>query len=318
MERCIFTLAENWRVPTNRCHRGPLLIFLRPVLIVPKAIESMLPHEVHVWSVRLADCDDPALLDQYEALLSDSERAQWKRFVFERDRHSYLVTRALVRTVLARHVNQAPHTIGFGSGPHGKPYLLNGTGCASHWSFNLSHTHGMVALAVTDGRMVGIDVENIQRNAPLEVASRYFTAMEAGGLQACAPDEQAHRFWSLWTLKECAVKACGRGLTLGLDYFSFRVGRLGEIAVDQQGASDSWAGPWWFGQWYPSDDHIASICVEDKLGRAPTLCFYEAVPMRFERAVPAVFTHVSSTPSGSPTVASSNLWRQESGPSWES
>lgn len=57
--------------------------------------------EVHLWYVQPETIGDPALLDAYDGLLTPTERARNRRFVFERHRHQDLVTRALVRTVLS-------------------------------------------------------------------------------------------------------------------------------------------------------------------------------------------------------------------------
>ena len=60
------------------------------------------PDRIQLW---LAFCDeiaDQQLLADYRRLLVEEERQKEMRFHFARDRHRYLITRALVRTMLSR------------------------------------------------------------------------------------------------------------------------------------------------------------------------------------------------------------------------
>ncbi len=91
------------------------------------------------------------------------------------------------------------------AGPYGKPE-------APGVFFSLSHSGGYALLAVSDGD-VGADLERV-RPAPERVSARVFTPEEQRWLEAgCDHDA---RFFTLWTLKEALLKACGRGLTLPL------------------------------------------------------------------------------------------------------
>lgn len=90
-------------------------------------------------------------------------------------------------------------------GPYGKPE-------APGVQFSLSHSGGYALLAVSDSD-VGADLERI-RPAPERVAARVFTPDEQRWL--AGDDDYDTRFFTLWTLKEALLKACGRGLTLPL------------------------------------------------------------------------------------------------------
>lgn len=91
------------------------------------------------------------------------------------------------------------------AGAYGKPEA------PSVW-FSLSHSGGYALLAVSDSD-VGADLERV-RPAPERVAARVFTPEEQRWL-ADGADYDA-RFFTLWTLKESLLKACGHGLTLPL------------------------------------------------------------------------------------------------------
>jgi 4'-phosphopantetheinyl transferase len=121
--------------------------------------------------------------------------------------------------VLAQYLNVAdPASLTFSTSAHGKP-ALDGP---ANINFNLSHTKGLVALAVTSTGDIGVDVEAVTRRvALLQLAARYFSATENEELLALPADQQREYFFRLWTLKEAYVKAKGLGLRIALDSFSF-------------------------------------------------------------------------------------------------
>jgi 4'-phosphopantetheinyl transferase len=77
-------------------------------------------------------------------LLSQEEQRQQLRFHFERDRHRYLVTRAMQRTVLSKYVGIAPRDWRFTSNDYGRPSIAAEHAAARGLEFNLSHTDGLV------------------------------------------------------------------------------------------------------------------------------------------------------------------------------
>ena len=55
----------------------------------------------HVWYTFTDEIADPTLLADYRAVLSAEEIARLDRFHFEKHRHSFLVSHAMVRAVLS-------------------------------------------------------------------------------------------------------------------------------------------------------------------------------------------------------------------------
>lgn len=183
--------------------------------------------EVTLWL-----CDDravqtPRLLDTYEDWLSDAERERRARFRFAAHRHQFLVSRALLRWVLGRYTGLEPASLRFGCNAWGKPHLELGGRRAP--VFNLSHTDGLIVLAVAeaaDGQaeppMLGVDVERMDRvvDAPA-LARRFFSALESDTLHGLPVENQQPCFFDYWTLKEAYIKAVGMGLGIPLADFSF-------------------------------------------------------------------------------------------------
>ncbi|HEY2343919.1 MAG TPA: 4'-phosphopantetheinyl transferase superfamily protein [Chthoniobacteraceae bacterium] len=162
--------------------------------------------EVHVWSAWLDDSPSDACM-----LLSAAEWARAARFQFESDCDKYIASRALVRSILGAYTGAAAKDLHFESGLHGKPELAG-----SMLRFNLSHSGDLLLLAVTYGRELGIDVEEIRAGVSFEMlADHYFTAEAAWQLRLLSPEDRAANFYDIWTRTEAQLKANGSGLANG-------------------------------------------------------------------------------------------------------
>lgn len=165
---------------------------------------------------------DASTLGAMAGVLSAEERARRDRFVFDRDRRDFVAAHALVRRMLSRYGATSPEDWRFDTDAHGKPSVVTTQAGTPPLVFNLSHTHGLVACALTRGTSLGIDVERVDRlvSGP-EIAARYFATAEIQMLDAHDPEDYADRFIELWTLKEAYIKAVGTGLAHPLDSFAF-------------------------------------------------------------------------------------------------
>ncbi len=164
---------------------------------------------IDVLCCALADVDAD-LLAHYESLLSDEELLRLRSFRSSVGAKEFLVGRALLRTVLAEHVNCKPQQLQFVKNDDGKPSL---SFPPSNWQFNLSHSHDWVALALCKGASIGIDIESYRRRNNLAgIARRFFSAQENAQLEKCRKAEWLDYFFAVWTLKEAHAKALGCGL----------------------------------------------------------------------------------------------------------
>ncbi|MES2605203.1 MAG: 4'-phosphopantetheinyl transferase superfamily protein [Pseudomonadota bacterium] len=179
--------------------------------------------QVHLW---LASEPAPLAVDlqqRYSTWLSSDEQQRMQRFHFAVDQQRFLLARALVRSVLGTYLQQEPQSLRFVCNAHGKPELKREAAGLS-LSFNLSHTQGLLALAVTQNADIGVDVEAVTRTVDmLALAERFFAPAETAQIKHCAADRQRDCFFGIWTLKEAYVKARGLGLQLGLDSFAFQL-----------------------------------------------------------------------------------------------
>ncbi len=213
------------------------------------------------------EADSPHLL----GLLNTAERQQQARFHFAGDRLRYLVTRAMVRTVLSRYASVAPADWVFDTNAYGRPGISPVHTEASALRFNLSHTTGLIVLGICQEHALGVDVEQLERRANLEVADRFFSPREAAELASLPPERQPRRFFDYWTFKESYIKARGMGLSIPLDSFSFEfpTEETPRLSVDASQNDD--AERWRFWQLELPGQYLMAVCAERIPGQVPGL-----------------------------------------------
>jgi 4'-phosphopantetheinyl transferase len=244
----------------------------------PGPAEKIGARDVYVWLLAAPEDADDARAERAAALLDDGERARMARFRDARDVRRYLFAHALARTTLTRYAPHVPPAgWRFRVGPHGRPEIVDaagaaagGAGSAEALRFNISHTAGLVACAVTRGRDVGVDVEHVYPprwgdETCLEIAGAHFAPAEAAGLAALPAADRRARFFEIWTLKEAYIKARGLGLALPLAGFAFDSGGP-EIGVRfEPGVDDGVPGGWCFERFRPTPRHALALAAR----RAP-------------------------------------------------
>ena len=141
-------------------------------------------------------------------VLDDGERARAGALRNPRDRQRFTVAHGALRILAARELGTEPAALTWIPGPHGKP------GLAPPWSglhTSLSHSGDMIAVAISAGRPVGVDIQHLVPGLdPAGLSARFFPPEEAGWV-AAGPDSgaRADRFAQLWARKEAVVKAAG-------------------------------------------------------------------------------------------------------------
>ena len=235
--------------------------------------------DIDIWLAFYDEIVDEQLFAQLRELLTSAERAQELRFYFADDRKRYLITRAMARTVLSRYEAVAPEDWVFGVNDYGRPTIANFGDGGCDLCFNISHTRGLIALAVGRGRALGIDVENILlRKAPLEIVDRFFAPEETAALASIPLAQQQDRFFEYWTFKESYIKARGMGLSIPLDQFSFEYPNAQRVRLTIHPQLGDDANRWSFWQFRPRPDYQLAVCVERVADESPRLTFRKIVP----------------------------------------
>jgi 4'-phosphopantetheinyl transferase len=222
------------------------------VWLAPSKPLALSPNNADVWRVRV-DSFNPR-----EDILSPDEREHAAKFHFDKDRNRYIVSHASLRETLARYLRAEPKELKFSVNEYGKPFLPE-----HDLGFNLSHSGEYALIAVTRGRNIGVDVEQIRADVEIEkLASRYFSPREVSELMALPPERRIIAFYNCWTRKEAYIKAQGMGLSLPLDSFDVSLAP-GEPAILRATRPDtSEAARWSLHSFAIEPNYIAALAVE--------------------------------------------------------
>jgi len=215
--------------------------------------------EVHVWYAFTDKTQDEGLVASCVDILAPSELERHTRFLRDSDRHEYLVAHALLRLSLSRFAGVAPRAWEFEVNEYDKPEVAAPEVAIR---FNISHTRGLVACAVTREVDVGVDVEFDGRvEDVLALGASVFSPAEMRDLRSLPPHQQRRRFFEYWTLKEAYIKARGMGMSLPLDKFTFVLAPDESVSIQIEPELNDDPRDWQFKQAMPSDHHHLALAV---------------------------------------------------------
>jgi 4'-phosphopantetheinyl transferase len=150
----------------------------------------------------------PAVAARCRSVLDESDRARAAAFLSERDRQRFTIAHGALRILAGRELAVPPSALRWTAGRYGKPDLAPP---CSGLHTSLSHSGDMIAAAISTGRPVGLDIQQLLPGLdPVGLAARFFppdeSAYVAAGRDAST---RADRFARLWIRKEAVVKAAG-------------------------------------------------------------------------------------------------------------
>jgi 4'-phosphopantetheinyl transferase len=112
--------------------------------------------------------------------------------------------------LLAGYLEVDPGDLDLCQDGNGKPRVVNPHSGALR--FNLSHSEGLAVFAVARSKEVGIDLEYVRREFPVDVvAGRLFSPAEQQALKSLDTERRVEAFFAGWTLKEAYFKGLGVG-----------------------------------------------------------------------------------------------------------
>ena len=227
---------------------------------ITTALYDSLQTQVHVWFCQPAKIQDRLKLSEYESVLSDDEIERYHAMHFEKDKHSYLVSHALLRNALSKYADLPASQWQFSSNEHGKPSLLSPPAMPDI-RFNLTHTDGLSACIITAERDCGIDAENKQRNTRLAaVAQRMFAEEELVMLDESNIEQQ---FYYYWTLREAYVKALGTGIAGSSRTYYFDIDNTDlSVALYHKNIQKNFDKNWRFKLYKPTQQHVLALCFD--------------------------------------------------------
>ena len=204
-------------------------------------------------------------LDVLAGLLSDAERQRASRFVFDRDRRRFIVSRGRLRQLLAARLGVAPESVELTYGAYGKPALAN----SPHLDlrFNVSHCDDLAVYAFSHGIEVGIDVETIRFLPDADrIAARFFSRGENETYGTLAPRDKPLGFFNCWTRKEAFIKALGDGLGFPLDCFDVSLAPDDPPMILRVGPTPGEECDWRLDSFFPSPGYVAAVVTERTRG----------------------------------------------------
>ncbi len=167
-------------------------------------------YQVSIYYHHYASSDDA--LAQLQSWLTEQQKQSLEQLKSFNGQLSFASSRALMNAALGKHLNVSIDQVEIEKDAKGKPHIA----CPANSScrFNLTHTHELSAIAITNDLNVGIDVESMNRkNRSLAIAKSYFHPDEYEALKNIEDQavQKAH-FYRLWTMKEAYLKATGGGI----------------------------------------------------------------------------------------------------------
>jgi 4'-phosphopantetheinyl transferase len=150
-------------------------------------------------------------------LLDGVERDRYAGYRREVDKLRFLTGRALIRAVVAAELGVEPSAVALDSScydcgkPHGKPTVVG-----SELAVSISHSGDWVALAMTSGQPVGVDVEEVRAAEVDDLAGIAFSPAELTAFGAVPAEQRRGAFFTYWSRKEAVLKATGKGMSVAM------------------------------------------------------------------------------------------------------
>jgi 4'-phosphopantetheinyl transferase len=182
--------------------------------------------EIHLWLASAVQINAEPL----KKYLNKNEQARAQRYFCKEDKTRSIISRGILRSLLANYLNEEPQDIEFiypcvcGNSDcltsRRKPELAN----KSEIQFNVSHSGDLITYAFTKNARIGVDIEQHSDKTDIKnISESFFNPSEAKALRALPSDIQRDAFCQCWTRKEAYMKAHGSGLSHGLDKFEISV-----------------------------------------------------------------------------------------------
>ena len=199
---------------------------------IPEMLPPLEDETVQVWRIDFARLGDSLndLLDAAYDVLNFEERARAARMRAGSSRDEFVAGRGCLRRLLGAAAGRDAGSLVFDIGAHGRPDLRG----AGQPGFNVTHSRGMVLIALSRAAVVGIDVEYLDTSVECtDVARTTFHPDDVARMeQAITDPERLKQFYRCWTRREAVGKADGRGLLTPLHATLFDEDGLNEFKIN--------------------------------------------------------------------------------------
>lgn len=202
---------------------------------------------------------DHMVLSHYLGFLSSAEKLRYDQY-HPKAARLFLISRVLVKTVLADELRISPHQVNIQLHPNGKPFVQGSKAVY----FNLTHSADVIILAVTEEGEIGVDIEQVDREFEWMRVDSVLAPIEIEWIkenELTDPFSVYQRFFQIWTLKEAYIKCTGEGMSRHLKKLNFHV--LPEHIQFLDSTNDARKTEEYYFESYIYDSHfIFSICLQ--------------------------------------------------------
>jgi 4'-phosphopantetheinyl transferase len=153
-------------------------------------------------------------------LLDDVEKTRYTAYHRAVDQARFLAGRVVSKALVGRRLGIEPTAVSLDSTcpdcgrPHGKPSVV--TNHKPVPELSISHSGELIAVAITDGIPVGVDVEQERDVAVEDLVRMTLSPDELPAFAEVTPADKDTAFFTYWSRKEALLKATGRGLAVSM------------------------------------------------------------------------------------------------------
>lgn len=161
--------------------------------------------------------------------LSPERAASVKRYKLDIDKLLSLYAALTTRKILCDALNADNSALKFEAVRNHKPKLISPE---SRIDFNFAHTRNAILIGISDECNIGVDIERLDKRAPLNVSEIVFHPAEISYINSSDSDKQL-RFFECWTRKEAYTKMLGLGLVADLTSINTLDGDIAATLITQ-------------------------------------------------------------------------------------
>lgn len=193
----------------------------------PKKVSYLKDSEVHVWYAYFPE--NIKNISHFANLLSKDEWQRAESYRFSRDQQYFIISRGILKYLLAYYLKDIPKNIEIMYGLWGKPCVLT----AQPLYFNLSHSRDYILYAISRNFEIGVDIEYIDSTINLEnIALNVLSSQELAYWKNIKPEDKVNTFFKFWVSKESFLKALGKGWLDTEPIPSLEKKFLDEVSID--------------------------------------------------------------------------------------
>jgi len=169
---------------------------------------------IHIWYTSAGRWKNN--LNELDSFLSQEEISRKEKLISKKRQEDHVISRGVLRSILAQYLELAPENIPLKTYPNGKPYLPG-----SNLYFNLSHSEGLFLYGFVLDVPIGVDLQQVYSISNIDtIIKNYFSPYEQQILSSEKQTGLKDLFFRIWTAKEAYLKGTGEGFQRPANSFS--------------------------------------------------------------------------------------------------